>query len=120
MANLVDNSLIFESGDRQLATSILQDLYAHGMNYFRPCPEYLYDYFIEGSEPKWLKWCYSHWGTKWDIYKEHRVLYEDALDFLTANSPIIEFVDWLHETFPTVKWRLEYQIEGEGTEYYPY
>ncbi len=117
MANLVDNNLII-SGEN--AVELCTKLHEEGMAYFMPMPKYLLEDFLletaRTSEPAWMEWAYDNWGTKWDIYKEQRELTIYAptcaeLNFLTANSSIEPFCNFLSELYPQMRFELFFREE---------
>jgi hypothetical protein len=65
----------------------------------------------------WYNWCISNWGTKWDVSesslvsnKKNKLVYY----FNTAWSPPLQAIEKISESFPLLKFSIEYIEEGAG------
>ena len=124
MANLVFNKLIIVDDGDGAAQALGKKFYDEGMAYWRPMPRaYLEGFLDERSVvqkafPMWYLWAKDNWGTKWDIYKDDReLLYltddKVKVSFITANSSIEPFLDYLSELYPLISFTLLEQEEFE-------
>ena len=76
-----------------------------------------FDLHMDSDTPEWYHWRIHNWGTKWDLGPEsvYRV-HEDPecliLEFDTAWSPPLQFVEKVCKMFPRLEFRLEYYELG--------
>ncbi len=116
MANMVQVT-IYATNKLSVAGRVIESLYYHGMNHFRPCPKAFYDKELFPDQP-WYTWCVEHWGTKWDLYSEYRKLTRDGkqLEAITANSAPFEFMEYLAELYPGIEWVMVTSYEENSFE----
>lgn len=76
-----------------------------------------YRYAMDGFNLGGYDWCFSNWGTKWNIGDE--VEFEDHGDelyfnFLSAWSPPCEIILEMSNKFPILKFKMKYYEAGMG------
>ena len=130
MANLVFNHLTIVDNEGGKAHLLGKKFYDEGMAYWRPMPKAYLESFLDEKSvvadafPIWYLWAKDNWGTKWDIYEDKRkITYLNStsvkVSFITANSSIEPFIDFIAEMYPWIDFYLSEQEEfaEEATEH---
>ena len=76
-------------------------------------PEHLHS--INDFNGGWYEWNIANWGTKWDVYENTEISRDEwRLNFDTAWSPPIPFVEKLSKLYPTLTFTVAYSEQGSA------
>lgn len=108
MPNWMSNSITIE-GD----AASLREIYdaAFDFQVIHPCP-------FPSDDPddnKWLRWCYTHWGTKWSPAEPELHLESDTCLRVQCQTPWYAphtFLAFLTLKYPSLRIRNEYEEEN--------